>query len=471
MLYDSSKAIQLSIGDFAPDSDPRSDSIILDADGAVPTMKGLQALNIAQPFIAGSLPEVPNGAAVTIYSNGAYQYWAGGVMHLWRAFGNIWVQADSLGIGSFGATTRWRFAQFNDDLIAVAGGVAPQVENGSTGIFGNLGGSPPVGATNVVVVNGQVLMFQGPNWFCSALATDNNWAPNIQTQAGAGTLYDYPGSVVAAAPIFRNVIVCKGLATWLGSYVGGQAVWSFQLISDQTGAWSQESMVPLPDGVAWLGSDDFYVCQGYTPQRIPNNLKEWFFDVADPMFLQNSQGRYDPYNAVIWWYFVSKGTPTAGVCDRWINYNTRSQHWSTGYTIVPCVPAPNTQPGLVLGFFFDTNNLLNSYTGLPGSMRMLTGYHGEDAFMTQLMGVRPEYNIAPTTASILPFHTPILGTPDIAGAPLIKSGNGWYHGRQTDRYHRVLFTMQGSASAITASTDVGAEISGLSFRFRQGGRR
>jgi hypothetical protein len=174
-VYESNKALALPIGDFAPDSDPRSDAIILDADGAQRTMKGLQALNIAQPVVTTPLPEVPNGATVSYYSTAATQFWAGGVMHLYRAFGNIWVQADTMGAVPFGATTRWRFAQFNDDLIAVAGGVAPQVANGPTGIFNTLGGGPPTGATIVVPVNGQVLMFLGPSWFASALGTDNNW--------------------------------------------------------------------------------------------------------------------------------------------------------------------------------------------------------------------------------------------------------------------------------------------------------
>ncbi len=33
--------------------------------------------------------------------------------------------------------------------------------------------------------------------------------------------------------------------------------------------------------IAFLGTDDFYITTGSTPQRIPNNLKEWFFATAN----------------------------------------------------------------------------------------------------------------------------------------------------------------------------------------------
>lgn len=474
-LYQIGKSEELAIADFAPDLDPASPAngqgILLDADQCQPTLKGYQALNSAVPYVAGALVEAPNGSAVAYYSTSAVQVWAGTVDHLYRRFGSIWVQADLLGTTSAGATTRWRFAQFNDDLIAVAGGVAPQVATGATGIFSALGGNPPVGAVAVVSVNGQVLMFQGPNWYASALGVDNNWTPNIQTQAGAGTLYDYPGNVVAAAPIYRNVLVFKNTATWLGQYVGGQAVWSFQLISDLTGTWGQESVIVLPDGVAWLGSDDFYFSTGYTPQAIPNNLKEWFFDVADPAQLGNTLSRYDSYNGVLWWYFVSKQTPLAGVPDRYVNYSRRAQRWGTGYLVTQSVPNPNQQPTLTTGLYFDQNNILQSYTGQPGTMRLLTGYYGQSGMLGQIMRVRPRYSVTPASATLQTFHTDTIGVSDTVGQPGVLGGDGWYYFRNYDRWHRWQLSTVGSSTAVTLNSQVGAEVTAFSYEYRQGGLR
>lgn len=474
-LYHIGDYQEIPVGDFSPDLSPASPSQgvgqLLDSDQCFPTVKGMQAFNLPQPFVAGALPETPIGSTLSFYSDQSTQVFAGGVNHLYRRFGQIWVQVDTLSGGSFGAA-KWRFAQFNDDLIAVGGaGVTPQVANGSAGIFNALGGGPPVGATCVLAINGQVLMFQGPNWFASALALDNNWTPNVQTQANSGTIYDYPGNIVACAPIFRNVVVFKNGAMWLGSYVGGQAVWSFQLISDATGTWGQESVMVLPDSVAFLGSDDFYTCSGYTPQRIPNNLKEWFFDVADPMNLQNTQSRYDPYHALGYWYFVSKNTPLANTPDRYVVYNFRAGKWNTGYLVTPSVPAPNTQTGVITGLYFDANRILQSYTGGAGTMRVKTGYFGQSGKLGQIMRVRPLYNVEPTTQVLKTYHTDTVGIADTAGPNGVLGNDGWFYFRNYDRWHRWELSAVGSSQAVSVNTDVGAEVCAFSYEYREGGIR
>lgn len=467
--------MDIQIGDFAPDLDPAAPSMgqgtLLDMNFAFPTLKGYQALNSPEPYIATPLPGIPTGSTIAYYSDGTTAIFAGTKDHLYRAFGSTWVQADTNGAVSLGATSRWRFAQFNDDLIAVAGNVAPQVATGSAGVFAPLGGGPPFGATSVVSVNAQVLMFAGPNWYASALGTDNDWTPDIQTQAGQGTLYDYPGVIVGCAPIFRNVVAFKNTATWLGSYVGGQAVWSWQLIADLTGTWGQESIIVLPEAVAFLGSDDFYMITGYAPAAIPNNLKEWFFDIADPTQLASTLQRYDPYHGVMWWYFVSKQAVTPGQCDRYVNYSVRAQRWGSGYLNVTSVPAPNTQPGVTTGLYFDAANTLQSYTGQPGIMRLLTGYFGQSGKLGQIMRVRPRYNVSPVSQTLQTFYTDTIGQPDTAGQPGVLGADGWFYFRNYSRWHRWQLSTVGSMLGVTVNTDVGAEVSAFSYEYREGGIR
>lgn len=471
-LYRAGNSIDVPFGDFAPDRSPDTPGILLDMSNAQPTVKGFQILNSPVAVVSGALTETPVGSALAYYSTAATQYWAGGASHLWRAFGNLWVQADSMGATPFNAT-KWNFAQFNDDLIAVGGtGVTPQVANGATGIFGALGGSPPAGAALVLSVNSQVMMFAGNTWYVSAIGSDNNWTPNIQTQAGSAPITDFPGPVIAAAQLYRNVIAFKNQAMWLGSYVGGASIWAFQIISDFTGTWGQGCVMLLPDGVAFLGSDDFYICNGYTPTRIPNSLKEWFFDVADPNNLQNTLSRYDPYHATGYWYFVSKNPPVANTPDRYVSYNFRAQRWGTGYLTVTSVPTPNVQPGAINGLYFDSNNILQGWTGLPASARFLTGYYGKPGKMSQLLRTRAKYNIFPTSEVLQPYHVQYLGQSDIAGsAPVKNPTDEWYNLRQSDRYHRVQLTMSGSTQPVQANTQIGAEVVGLAFEFRERGDR
>lgn len=464
------------IKDYAPDltgdASTSGGVVLWDMDQSVPTVKGYQALNSAQPYVAGALSEIPLGATIGQFSTPAFQLYAGGANHLWRRNNahTAWIQSDSLGGGSFGATTPWRFTQFNDDVIAVNASIGnPQVTNGATTNFGNLGGSPPANAGIVLAINGQVLMFAGANWYASALGTDNNWTPNIQTQAGSATLYDFPGSITAAAPLYRNAVVFKQGAAWLGNYIGGSAVWSFQLISDFTGTWCQESVVPLPDSVVFIGLDDFYQTSGYTPQRIPNNLKEWFFDTADPQHLGTMQSRYDPFTSVVYWYFVSINTPIFNTPDRYVCWNTRTGRWGSGYLVTPCVPSPNTRGIIYTGLYFDTTNTLQSWTGAPGGMMLATAYFGTEGLYSQLMRVKPQYYVAPTTATVDTYHVKSIGQQDVAGPVTVLGSDGWYYTRQYDCFHRFQINTVGPTAS--AEPMVGAEVSAILTDFRPGGLR
>jgi len=475
------QAETLELGDFAPDQDPDTPGIILDAQGCFPTMKGYQAEYSTQPYVAGALPGQPVGSALAQYSDtytDQTQVWAGTVQHLYRAYsgnGGIWVQADTLGTTSFGATA-WRYAQFNDDLIAVGGaGVVPQVATGPTGLFAPLGaiGAPPVGAVTVLSVNGQVMMFQGASWYVSALGTDNDWTPNVQTQAGSGTLYDFPGDIVAAAQLYRNVIVFKQNAMWLGQYVGGFPIWSFVPIADNVGAWSQESVITLPDRIVFLGSDDFYSCTGYTPTRIPNRCKEWFFDVADPAYLGNTLGRYDPYHSLVYWYFVSATAPIAGVPDRYVVWNARVNRWGTGYLNTPSVPVPNTYATLRSGLHFDTNYVLQTRTGtVPELMRIQTGWYGSAERMSQFQGFAPRWNISPTTQALQMWHASNTGSVPMLGPNPVLAPNGWFFGRQTDFYHYFQITASGIQTPVEPNAlNSGCELAAVQIMFRQSGVR
>ena len=479
--YRRGEPVEVQIKDFAPDKDLDSPGTLLDIQGAIPTFKGFQCLNQALPHIYGPLPSKAIGSTIGLYDGITPQFWAGTTNHLYRAFGtlddpsSLWVQADRMGALSFNAA-QWRFAQFNDDLIAVGGAsVPPQVAVGPTGIFDVLGGGPPTGASVVVAVNSQVMMFSGNSWFVSAIGTDNNWTPSTQTQAGFAQITDFPGPVVAAQPLFRNVVAFKNLGIWLMNYVGGFQIWSVQLVSDINGTWSQESTMLTPEGIAFLGLDDFYITTGYTPQRIPNSLKEWFFDTASAQYFPFITSRYEPYNAIGYWHFVSKTAPNPPICDRFVAYNFRAGRWGSGYLQTPCVPTPNFHflfPAQINGFYFDQNNVLQTFRGTPGTMRVLTSYMGKSGKLSQLLRVRPKFDFYPVTETMRAFHVNSLGGQDVAGPVAMLGQDGWFYLRQTDRFHRVqLETVGGTTAQLGAEVNTGAEVTGFSFEYREAGDR
>jgi hypothetical protein len=438
--------------DFAPDLNLTTPGIILDASSAIPTIKGYKArqsaVQIAPPLpLTGGQPTPPLGAYVALYSNNTTSLIVGSATALLRLVNGAWQQIGS----NYTATFPWVFTQFSDDVLATsAGNTNIQVASGPTGTFTNLAGGPPTKAVSIISVAGFAAAYSTDEWFNSAAGSDNNWTPNVQTQAAFGFLYDYPGNIVAAAALFRNQIVWKQNSMYMLTYVGGDSVWSSQVLSANTGTWGQGCVCPMPTAIAFLGTDDFYICQGAAPQRIPNSMKEWFFALVhkdannNPDQLNLTSSWYDPLTATCYWHFVSNQPPYPGVPDRYVGWNSRSGRWAPGYLNTPLV-VWNTQPGEQAGLYFDTNGALWQWSGPPTNMFILTGYQGDADNLTQLQKVRVAYTQGelPRSQNLIPMHVNRMGDYPTVDPAAILAGDGWFNLRATDRYHQVQLSTVG----------------------------
>jgi hypothetical protein len=433
--------------DFAPDLNLTTPGIILDASSAIPTIKGYKARNSAVqvapalPLTSGGATEPPLGAYVALYSDGTTSILAGTATRLFRLVSGAWTQIGS----GYSATFPWVFTQFADDVLGTSPTNANiQVAAGPTGTFGNLTGSPPTNAATIISVAGFAAAYVKNQWFNSSAGTDTGWPPNVTTQSGSGFLYDYPGNIVAAAALFRNQIVWKQTSMFMLTYVGSNQVWSSQILSSNTGTWGQGCVCLMPTAAAFLGTDDFYICQGAAPSRIPNNMKEWFFINADPKYLPVVSSWYDPLTATCYWHFVSNQPPYTGVPDRYVGWNSRSGRWCPGYLNTPLV-VWNTQPGQQAGLYFDQTGPLMSWTGRPTTMFILTGFQGDADNLTQLQKVRVAYTTAflPQSQTMIPMHVYRLGDYPKVEAAALLAADGWHNLRFTDRYHQVQIQTNG----------------------------
>lgn len=446
---------------FAPDQDPLTPGILLATNNAVPTVKGYRALASPQP-ISQALPSTPLGSVFPAFSDGTFEILAGTDQHIYRLnfLTGAWDECDNG--QTYGGTGRWRFIQFADDVIALRLGELPQVAHGNGAQFGPLGGLP-VHAGLGISVGGFVVLFDGTFWYSSAAGADDNWIPDVQTLAATGALYDYPGRITAAAQLFRNMIIFKQTSMWLGGFAGPPNTWDFHVISDSTGTWGQECVIPMADSLAFIGSDDFYVTNGYAPNRIPDSPKNWFFRLVQKERLGETYGWFDTLDSVLYWHFATKTAP-AGLLDHYVAFGLRSQRWAEGSMMVPCVPYPlNRFPfSPDTPTLFDTNNILQQLSGTPGLMTLQTGYVGVPGQLSQLQGIHIEHGEGthPEDAQCIPLHVSEIGTPPIASPPAVRSAGGWYRTRQYDRYHKVIVTTTGDCEVVS-----------LAWALRPGGDR
>lgn len=458
----SSKPIPLS--EFAPDANFLEPGILLDAVNAQPTLSGFSPLaNLVG--LAPALSGRPQGTYYAYYSNETATLFAAvdnGSGLDWFVLGaNVWVPVTGPTVNP---TVPVRFSQFGDDVLTVGNFASPDgvwIAPNKASNFVTIPGSPP-NATVIVVAGLQAVVFVGANWFSSAAGDVTDWTLSLATRADTGILADTPGPVVAASPLFRNIIAFKKNITYLGTQSFPEA-WSWEIISTETGTWSQGCVIQLPDGVAFLGMDDFYLTTGYTPQRIPNKVKQWFFRNVDPNYIADTLGWYDEPNSILYWHFVSREAPNAPTCDRYVSYNIRAKRWCVGRLDVSSVPylgiaatsIPN--PG-VPSITFSGDFIAKAFSTFPANMVLTTGYYGDPGRLSQLMRILPLYNRYPCDQTCTPLCTDVLGQPDKQSENAVLEVDGWFYTRQYERYHKLIMSMNGDC-----------EITGIVPELRPGG--
>src|SRR6185369_16121768 len=129
----------------------------------------------------------------------------------------------------------------------------------------------------------------------------------------------------------------KDHALHFGVFEGPPFYWNFRIVSHEIGTPCQESVANLGDIQYFLGPDDFYSFDGYNLQRVPNNMKEWFFATVDLYFNTTIMTRWDQRRNLVFWHFPSLNPPSGyapGTVDTWISLNIRNGKWSKGTGII-----------------------------------------------------------------------------------------------------------------------------------------
>jgi hypothetical protein len=467
-VFKSGQAQSVMLRDFSPDLPPNSPGIILDAINAIPTLSGFRPMNNLTA-IGDPLPNRPAGAIFAYYSNDTTALFAActtGSGILWRQLNTNTGVWQVLSGPTVNPPVPVRFTQFGDDVLMVGNFdhvyYMPNRTNNITALT-----QSPAQQTVIAVAGLQAMAFGNSNppiqWNCSGAGDDTAWTPSVATLANNGPLADAPGPIVAAVPLYRNIVAFKKNVAFLGTQSGAPFSWSWQLISPQTGTWSQGCAVQIPDGVAFIGMDDFYVVTGYAPQRLPNNVKQWFFRTCDMNYITATLGWFDETNSCVWWHFVSVNAPAPPTCDMYVSYNLRSHRWCVGHQDVSMVPYLQMAPGAVPNpsnpaIIFDGNFVPKAFTGGPGGMSLTTGFYGDNGRLSQLMKLRPLYIDYPDSASVTPIHCNDLGQPGIVDNNMTQDHNGAFYGRQYARWHQWIHATKGDC-----------EVTGYTPEFRVAG--
>lgn len=255
----------LRFGPWAPDLSARDSQVLSTALNVVPhgTTQRLHYEPWPQwvALVTATLPSQCVGAFVALDASGAPVLFAGTSTKLYQFDrpNNQWDDVSRLAGGNYSASAdeRWSWAQFGAYLIAVNGNDAPQViEVGVGANFAALAGSPP-NCRGVTVVGNFVVLFNtitNPRFIAwSGLEEHVEWDP--------GDNFSDQNVVADGGPILgisdgRIPVVLQEEAVRTMVFVGGDAIFEFNKISEKRGLRSFSGYDRAADGYCYLMTED-----------------------------------------------------------------------------------------------------------------------------------------------------------------------------------------------------------------------
>lgn len=256
---------------------------------------------------------------------------------------NSW---DGLGIVYPGGGFRiWVHGNFGEDLIFGFRGGSPFYWTASLGTntrgvyLSSLSGASdvPLFQNNIVVSDfSRIVLFFGTNNIGDAVidpmlirwSDQENavmWTPSATNQAGDIRL-SHGSIIVKAIQVRQEILVFTDTSIYSMQYVGPPAVWSTQLLADNTTIISDRAVITVNNVTYWMGNKKFYAYDGRVTTLVCD-LRGYIFN--DFNFEQAGQvfaSSIEEFNE-IWWFYPSKDSTRI---DSYVVYNYVERAWYYG---------------------------------------------------------------------------------------------------------------------------------------------
>jgi hypothetical protein len=436
---------------------------MIDCDGVIPCVGGFQ--NAPHPLSSSTSAPSAVGYGVA-YPTDAEQkrIFASAGLRLYKTDYSTWTDVGR--VANYGATGPWSFAQYGDVILA-SNRIDPiQAFTGAT--FADIAASPKA---RIVFAVGDFVMALNTNdgtygdqpdaWWCCGIFDYTTWAPSVSTQANRGQLRDVGGPLTAGLALGRQAVAYKRKALWLGSYVGGAAVWQWDRVPGNQGALQPEAVCEYNQAHYFMGPDGFYRFDGARVDLIGLDIWAWVkknysvcFD-GDGLQVSSSSRHCavsDRAEERIW-FFIDTSVGFSGLTDMIaMVYHPSSGTWGkvkfTGaerpFKVFSDVryDGLSAYTGIVMSLPNSASpNTLHIPRSLIQDREFSTALIGDAQRATALTEVRLGIiqNSAAADASYAYARTyPYAGTNIAANTtPQAPLRNGGYHLRTTGRWHKV----------------------------------
>lgn len=296
--------------------------------------------------ISEALGATCRGAFVARTSTGSAKVYAATAADLffYAGLGSGFTNATRLAGGTYSLPTNeyWSFDQFDDDVIAVQGGDAPQIIDVDSGTnFAALGGSPPT-ARYVKAVGDHLFLLDLTSavgalppstgriqaaW--SAMRDAEFWTYGQRSSDTA--TFSAGGHVVGMSSPQTGLLIQQDAVNRY-TKTTDRRVWDFAAIETAQGSKSPYSLIEHQGVLIYYGVDGFVASSAgaFTDEAGVEWIDEWFKDNCNQSRLGNIIGARDPTRPRFWWLFPTTNNASSLFLDHIIGFDKKLQRWFHG---------------------------------------------------------------------------------------------------------------------------------------------
>ena len=247
---------------------------------------------------------------------------------------------DDVSATTYTSSTRWRFTQFGNKLIAGNEANTLQAYDlTTTSNFANLASDAPKAKFLTVVRDFVVTGYQTAYPFraqWSGINNETTWAASGTTQADFQDIPDGGNIQGITGGEFGLILLERSIVRM--SYVGTPLIFQFDNISRNLGCYEPNSVIQWQGITYFLSDDGFYACNGQQIENIgAEKVNRYFFSTVRESNFDDMSAAIDPTkNLVIWGY------PCTDLTYRLLIYHIPTKRWSYADTGVNRVASSST---------------------------------------------------------------------------------------------------------------------------------
>ena len=299
-----------------------------------------------------AMAERVQGACIARGVGGQIAQFAGTATKLyrWDANGLAWTDVSSAAYAT-PSDGHWSFCQFGDFVIADNGFDVPQVfAIGSSSVFADLAGSPPVFRSMATVRD---FVFGGAEagfsnrvrW--SGFNDHTQWTQSQTTQSDLQDLPD--GGKVMSIIGGEYAIIIQERNIQRATYANLPLIWQFDKIAQGIGTPYENATTRYEDLIFFISADGFQMLSGgqqLTP--IGKNVADKFFlNDVNSSFLDRVTNAVDPINKLVVWSYPSTASAD-GTPDKGLIYNWPDNKWARLEQPLEIIHSAVSQAGFTL---------------------------------------------------------------------------------------------------------------------------